>query len=279
MEPLSRLPVYECFCTRAEIQEASSAAHGPVGAYPGTCLSLTEDERALRRAAGRAPALRVRTGGPVVSFADRVLGASSGFVDDFVVRRNDGAFAYNLAVVVDDADQGIEEVVRGADLLETTPRQVWLAQNKVKDSDLDESSPDHLGSSLEVADVGPLDSSPRVPAVSQQAPKPSAAQGGVVPAALRAKETAPQAPSAVSLPANITDSAKSASNETVVLDVEQGGIEVPSFIGKSVRNALELAEDSGLELNLVGSGIAREQSPAPGSHVTAGSRVVVKFGR
>ena len=158
-------------------------------------------------------------------------------------------------------------------------RQVWLAQNKVKDSDLDESSPDHLGSSLEVADVGPLDSSPRVPAVSQQAPKPSAAQGGVVPAALRAKETAPQAPSAVSLPANITDPAKSASNETVVLDVEQGGIEVPSFIGKSVRNALELAEDSGLELNLVGSGIAREQSPAPGSHVTAGSRVVVKFGR
>ena len=158
-------------------------------------------------------------------------------------------------------------------------RQVWLAQNKVKDSDLDESSPDHLGSSLEVADIGPLDSAPRVPAVSQQAPKPSAAQGGVVPSALRAKETAPQAPSAVSLPANITDPAKSASNETVVLDVEQGGIEVPSFIGKSVRNALELAEDSGLELNLVGSGIAREQSPAPGSHVTSGSRVVVKFGR
>ena len=159
-------------------------------------------------------------------------------------------------------------------------RQVWLAQNKVKDSDLDESSPDHLGSSLEVADVGPLDSAPRVPAVPQQAPKPSAAQGGVVPAALREKETGPQAPSAVSLPAsNITDSAKPPSNETVVLDVEQGGIEVPSFIGKSVRNALELAEDSGLELNLVGSGIAREQSPAPGSHVTAGSRVVVKFGR
>jgi cell division protein FtsI (penicillin-binding protein 3) len=159
-------------------------------------------------------------------------------------------------------------------------RQVWLAQNKVKDSDLDESSPDHLGSSLDVADVGPLDSAPRVPAVPQQAPKPSAAQGGVVPAALRAKETAPQPPSAVSLPAsNIADSAKPAPNETVVLDVEQGGIEVPSFVGKSVRSALELAEDSGLELNLVGSGIAREQSPAPGSHVTAGSRVVVKFGR
>jgi cell division protein FtsI (penicillin-binding protein 3) len=66
---------------------------------------------------------------------------------------------------------------------------------------------------------------------------------------------------------------------TVVLDVEQGGIEVPSFIGKSVRGALEVAQDSGLELNPVGSGIAREQSPAAGTHVTAGSRVVVKFGR
>jgi cell division protein FtsI (penicillin-binding protein 3) len=65
----------------------------------------------------------------------------------------------------------------------------------------------------------------------------------------------------------------------VVLDVEQGGIEVPSFIGKSVRTSLELAQDSGLELNLIGSGIAREQSPAPGTHVTTGSRVVVKFGR
>jgi cell division protein FtsI (penicillin-binding protein 3) len=66
---------------------------------------------------------------------------------------------------------------------------------------------------------------------------------------------------------------------TVILDVEQGGIEVPSFIGKSVRGALEVAQDSGLELNPVGSGIAREQSPAAGTHVTAGSRVVVKFGR
>ena len=66
------------------------------------------------------------TDGSVVSFVDRVLGSQSGFVDDFVVRRTDGAFAYNLAVVVDDHAQGIEEVVRGADLLETTPRQVWL---------------------------------------------------------------------------------------------------------------------------------------------------------
>jgi glutamyl-tRNA synthetase len=123
---LARLDTYECFCTRAEIRESASAAHGPPDHYPGTCRTLTEEERAARRAAGREPALRVRAGGEVVRFADRLLGAYSGPVDDFVVRRNDGAFAYNLAVVVDDADQGVGEVVRGADLVDSTPRQLWL---------------------------------------------------------------------------------------------------------------------------------------------------------
>jgi glutamyl-tRNA synthetase len=125
---LARLDVYECFCTRAEIRESASAAHGPPDHYPGTCRSLTAAERAARRAAGRAPALRVRAGGEVVGFADRLLGAYSAPVDDFVVRRNDGAFAYNLAVVVDDGAQGVEEVVRGADLIDSTPRQLWLAR-------------------------------------------------------------------------------------------------------------------------------------------------------
>jgi glutamyl-tRNA synthetase len=120
--------VYECWCTRAEIREAASAPHGrlPEGFYPGTCLRLTEAERAARRAEGRPPALRVRADAATVTFEDRVAGEVSGAVDDFVVRRNDGAYAYNLAVVVDDAAQGIGEVVRGADLLDSTPRQLWL---------------------------------------------------------------------------------------------------------------------------------------------------------
>jgi glutamyl-tRNA synthetase len=120
--------IYECWCTRAEIREAASAPHGdlPEGSYPGTCLRLSEAERETRRASGRPPALRVRADAASVAFADRVAGPVSGVVDDFVVRRNDGAYAYNLAVVVDDAEQGVREVVRGADLLDSTPRQLWL---------------------------------------------------------------------------------------------------------------------------------------------------------
>jgi glutamyl-tRNA synthetase len=122
--------VYECFCTRAEIREAASAGHGPLpeGAYPGTCLRLTEAQRAAKRASGRPPALRVRADAARVGFQDRLLGHVEGVVDDFVIVRGDGAFAYNLAVVVDDADQGVEEVVRGSDLADSTPRQLWLAR-------------------------------------------------------------------------------------------------------------------------------------------------------
>jgi glutamyl-tRNA synthetase len=122
--------LYECFCTRAEIREAASAAHGPLpeGAYPGTCLHLSAAELAVKRASGRPPALRVRAEGAHVGFVDRLLGDVEGVVDDFVVRRGDGAYAYNLAVVVDDAAQGVEEVVRGNDLADSTPRQIWLAR-------------------------------------------------------------------------------------------------------------------------------------------------------
>src|SRR3954449_5769811 len=127
-DAIARLDTYPCYCTRREIAEAASAPHGPVGAYPGTCRALSASERARREAAGRPPALRLRADGRHVRFTDRVLGEQDGVVDDFVIRRNDGAVAYNLAVVVDDADQGVEEVVRGADLLDSTPRQLHLAR-------------------------------------------------------------------------------------------------------------------------------------------------------
>jgi glutamyl-tRNA synthetase len=122
--------LYPCWCTRAEIREASSAPHGPLpeGHYPGTCRHLTAAQRAEREAAGRPPALRVAADGARVAFDDRLHGAQEGVVDDFVVRRNDGAFAYNLAVVVDDGAQGVGEVARGDDLLDSTPRQLWLAE-------------------------------------------------------------------------------------------------------------------------------------------------------
>jgi glutamyl-tRNA synthetase len=122
--------LYECFCTRAEIRAAASAPHGPLpeGAYPGTCLGLTPAERRRKRGGGRPPALRVRAGGTRIAFTDRLHGPREGVVDDFVVRRNDGAPAYNLAVIVDDAWQGIGEVVRGDDLLDSTPRQLFLAE-------------------------------------------------------------------------------------------------------------------------------------------------------
>jgi glutamyl-tRNA synthetase len=121
--------IYPCWCTRAEIREASSAPHGPLpeGHYPGTCRRLTAAQRAEREASGRPPALRLDAGAARIAFADRLHGRQEGVVDDFVVRRNDGAFAYNLAVVVDDGAQGVGEIVRGDDLLDSTPRQLWLA--------------------------------------------------------------------------------------------------------------------------------------------------------
>lgn len=126
LESLDR--VYPCFCTRAEIRAAVSAPHGPEArdAYPGTCRHLSQAERAARMASGRPPALRLRADAAAVEFEDRIAGPCSGQVDDFVLRRNDGAYAYNLAVVVDDGFQQIGEVVRGSDLLASTPRQLLL---------------------------------------------------------------------------------------------------------------------------------------------------------
>ena len=127
-EALRLLPTYECFCTRREIAEAASAPHDDgYRPYPGTCRDLTSAEREARRAE-RPPALRVRAEDARVTVRDRWAGEVTGTVDDFVVRRNDGAFAYNLAVVVDDVAQGVTQVVRGDDLLTSSPRQAWLGR-------------------------------------------------------------------------------------------------------------------------------------------------------
>jgi glutamyl-tRNA synthetase len=120
--------VYRCFCSRREIREAASAQHGeaPEGFYPGTCRDLGEVGSDRRAAAGEEHALRLRAGRAAVSFCDRLHGEVAGVADDVVLRRRDGVVAYNLAVVVDDHDQGIEEVVRGDDLLPATAAQAHL---------------------------------------------------------------------------------------------------------------------------------------------------------
>jgi glutamyl-tRNA synthetase len=133
-EALARLGaaglLYPCYCTRKEVLSAASAPHGPHpdGAYPGTCRALSAAGRSEREVAGRRASWRVRAGDVRVAVADRLHGSFAGLVDDFVVRRADGTPAYQVAVVVDDADQGVGEVVRGDDLLDSTPRQVWLAE-------------------------------------------------------------------------------------------------------------------------------------------------------
>jgi glutamyl-tRNA synthetase len=132
---------YRCWCTRAEIREAAQAPHpqlgetggGGEGVYPGTCRALSARERAARERAGRPAAWRLDARAERIAFEDRLSGAAAAVVDDFVLWRGDpqgtsGGPAYNLAVVVDDATAGIGEVVRGDDLLETTPRQVLLAR-------------------------------------------------------------------------------------------------------------------------------------------------------
>ena len=122
--------VYECSCTRRDILAAPSAPHAPPGAYPGTCRDRTDEERAAARAAilPRKPALRLRApeGVHALEFDDLVLGRTRGDIDDFVLRRGDGTVAYNLAVVVDDAAMGVNQVVRGDDLASSTPRQILL---------------------------------------------------------------------------------------------------------------------------------------------------------
>lgn len=119
--------LYECYCSRKDIAQAPSAPHAPPGAYPGTCRDLSAAER-VRRNSDRPPALRLRTENSPFTVHDMLHGEYTGLVDDFVVRRGDGVTAYNVAVVVDDQALGIDQVVRGDDLLASAPRQAYLAK-------------------------------------------------------------------------------------------------------------------------------------------------------
>jgi cell division protein FtsI (penicillin-binding protein 3) len=155
-----------------------------------------------------------------------------------------------------------------------------MAQAKTKDKDLEEGTPDHPGETLETAEVNGYSSDAKVARAA--APVSDVSGGNVVQAAVREPVSTIAAGSIEEAPAKTSDAAapvKLPTSGTVVLDVEQGGIEVPSFVGKTVRGAVETAQDIGLELDAVGSGVARQQNPPAGTHVAAGARVTVQFGR
>jgi len=162
-------------------------------------------------------------------------------------------------------------------------RQALLARRDVPDTSLEESSPDHLGASLDLAD------SSDTPTASV-AIKPAPIATEVVRASLTVRDADPPLPGdsrTASSPAASVSAVQSENSPpeklptsgTVVVDVEEGGIEVPSFLGKNLRLALEAAQEAGLDLDAIGSGVAREQSPQPGAHVAAGARITVRFGR
>lgn len=124
--------LYPCFCTRGQLH-APNAPHRSDGEviYPGTCRDLSAEERAVR-AQTRHPAVRIRVPDEEIGFVDRLQGVYGENLardcGDFILRRSDGVYAYQLAVVVDDALMGVNQVVRGVDLLSSTPRQIWLQQ-------------------------------------------------------------------------------------------------------------------------------------------------------
>lgn len=123
--------VFPCWCTRGDLKNAPNAPHASDGhpIYPGTCRDLTPAEREARMAE-RAPLYRLRVPDETIAFTDGHYGPYSENLlrecGDFILRRADGVYAYQLAVVADDIDAGVTEVVRGRDLLSSTPRQLYL---------------------------------------------------------------------------------------------------------------------------------------------------------
>jgi cell division protein FtsI (penicillin-binding protein 3) len=201
------------------------------------------------------------------------------------------------------AQQVLEYLHVPHDLPLAPQHQLLLASAKAREKDLEEGTPDHPGEPLETAEVNGDSSEPGSgrPGVLQaplqqtqgrSSPENAETDGHMVQAAMREGEPGHEFPvasqgqtlqptdsSAMDAAVAAAAQAKLPVSGTVVLDVEQGGIEVPSFVGKTVRAAVESAEDAGLQLEAVGSGVGRQQSPPAGTHVAAGARVTVQFGR
>ena len=207
------------------------------------------------------------------------------------------------------AQQVLEYLHTPHDIEIPASRQVLLARQKASDKDLEEGSPDHPGETMEVAEAaspeiassalgtalgGRDPSTPlrggALPQTNQNGINRSALLGaggvppgvnnGVVAAAMRERVPVPNQQASIPIPSQTVSRSPSAvTSGTVVLDVEQGGIVVPSFSGKSVRSSIELAQSSGLDLEVVGSGVAQDQSPPAGTRVASGARIKVRFGR
>lgn len=127
----TRAELYPCYCSRAELH-APEIARLPDGGilYPKTCKSLSAEQLAEKEKRGIKPSLRLSVPDEVITFTDGIMGERrqnlAKACGDFILRRSDGVYAYQLAVVVDDGESGVNEVVRGADLLYDTPRQIFL---------------------------------------------------------------------------------------------------------------------------------------------------------
>jgi len=165
-------------------------------------------------------------------------------------------------------------------------RQLLLASKKaakMSEDDMADGSPDRLGAAVDMTsgDLTSADAADGKPLDRNAKPTPSTPSSldlaRVIPAAIRTREPAvPQAPPRNPEP---TPGMHKPDSGTVVIDVEQGGILVPSFLGKHLRAAVELAEQNNLELAAVGSGVARDQSPPAGAHVAPGAKITVRFER
>ncbi len=193
------------------------------------------------------------------------------------------------------AQQVLEYLHTPHDLEIPANRQVLLAKAQEPDKDLEEGSPDHPGEEIDTLDASaaePPSSDGRAPLVSARkdgstalqsdarAAGPSAPNNAIVRAAMREQvQVTPASQHPAEPAATSIASTPSPTHGTVVLDVEQGGIVVPSFIGKSVRSSIELAQSNGLDLDVVGSGLGQDQSPVPGTHVPTGATITVRFGR